>query len=70
MRGAGHTHYSLATTAISMLLVRIPLAYVLARNTDLEELGIWLGILLSAFSAVILNYIYYRSRLWAKRPIP
>jgi len=64
IRGAGHTHYLLAFTAISMLLVRIPLAYAFAQHTRLQELGIWLGILLSAFVAVVLNYLYYRSRRW------
>jgi putative MATE family efflux protein len=64
IRGAGHTHYLLVFTVISMLLVRVPLAYVLAQYTRLQELGIWLGILLSAFTAVMFNYLYYRSQRW------
>lgn len=68
IRGAGDTNYLLAFTVVSMLLVRIPLVYLFAQHTSLNEIGIWLGIISSAFIGVILNFIYYGLGKWRKSP--
>jgi len=67
IRGAGHTGYLMFFSVISMLMVRIPAAYFLAEHTTLERFGIWTAILLSAFVAMMLNFLYYRSGLWHKK---
>ncbi len=65
--GVGDTHYLMGVTVISMLLVRIPLAYFLGGHTQFKEIGIWIAIVCSVAVALILNLAYYLSGLWKRR---
>ncbi len=65
--GVGDTHYLMGFTVISMLVVRIPLAYFLGGHTQLKENGIWIAILFSVLVALILNFGYYLSGRWKRR---
>ncbi len=67
--GAGDTGYQLIFTVISIILVRLPLAYVLAERTTLKETGIWLALVISAMVAMLLNYAYYLSGKWQTKKI-
>jgi putative MATE family efflux protein len=67
IRGAGQTMYILIFTVISIIFIRLPLAYVLSQFTPLQESGIWLAIVVSAFTAAVLNSLYYLSRRWKVR---
>lgn len=66
LRGAGDTFGSFIMIACSMIFLRVPLCYVLSHYTSLREVGLWLGILASAFSGAIAFYIYYASGRWKK----
>jgi putative MATE family efflux protein len=69
LRGAGDTMYQLLFTVISILVFRIPLAYMLVEYTKLKEVGIWFAITISAFVAVILNALYYFSGRWRRKAV-
>jgi Na+-driven multidrug efflux pump len=66
VRGAGDTMTMLLFSLISLILFRYPTAYILSKYTLLQECGIWVGILLSSFVGVTLNYLYYISGKWQK----
>jgi len=63
IRGIGHTGILLFLTVISMLGVRIPLAFFLSSADSLQERGIWVAILVSALVSLILHGLYYRYSL-------
>ena len=69
IRACGDTLFLALFTLISMFLIRLPLAYFLAEHTTLKELGIWIGIVSSAFIGISLNFGYYLSGRWRNRAI-
>lgn len=68
VRGAGDTMYMSLFTFISVVLIRYPLALILAK-TSLKEKGIWVGILVSAILGLLMNYLYYESGRWKNKII-
>jgi len=69
IRGAGDTMVQLLITVISLIVLRIPLAYFLANHTLLKEIGIWIALPAGVFVATILNISYYLSGRWKKKII-
>ncbi len=69
LRGAGDTVYQLIFSIVSIIAVRIPLAFFLSRNSVLQETGIWAAILISAAVVLFLNYGYYLSGRWKQAGI-
>ena len=67
VRGAGDTVASLLITALSMVVFRAPLCYVLSQWTPLRETGLWLGITFSSFAGAAAFYLYYLSGRWKKK---
>lgn len=51
---------------ISFILVRIPLAHVLARPTGLGENGTWAAILISTAITIMISGGYYKSGRWER----
>jgi putative MATE family efflux protein len=68
VRGAGDTMYMSLITFISVVLIRYPLALILAKSS-LKEKGIWVGILVSAILGLLMNYLYYASGRWKNRVV-
>jgi putative MATE family efflux protein len=66
VRGSGDTMPLMVLAVISFILVRIPLAHVLARRTGLGESGIWAAILISTAIAIMISYGYYKSGRWER----
>jgi len=66
VRGAGDTMYMSLFTFISVVLIRYPLALILAKSS-LKEKGIWVGILVSAILGLLMNYLYYQSGRWKNK---
>lgn len=66
VRGAGDTMYMSLFTFISVVLIRYPLALILAQSS-LKEKGIWVGILVSAILGLLMNYLYYESGRWKNK---
>lgn len=69
VRGAGDTMYMLVFSLIGFVVIRYPLAYVLATFTRMGAQGIWTAILISTFAGLLLNYWYYRSNKWKEKVI-
>ncbi len=63
-RGAGRTATSMAFSMISMLLLRVPLAYGLSHHTALGPAGIWWGVALSNVTGFLLAGLWFRRGLW------
>jgi putative MATE family efflux protein len=66
VRGAGDTMYMSLFTFISVVLIRYPLALILAKSS-LKEKGIWVGILVSTILGLLMNYLYYESGRWKNK---
>ncbi len=68
INGSGHTMVTLAISAITLCFVRIPVSGLLSR-TALGTDGIWLGIVFSSLTAMIISLLYYFSGRWKKEVI-
>ena len=66
VRGAGDTMYMSLFTFISVVLIRYPLALILAKSS-LKEKGIWVAILVSTILGLLMNYLYYESGRWKNK---
>lgn len=69
LRSAGDTMALLILSFISLMVVRIPLAYLLAGPCGFKQNGIWMAMLISSVLAVILNWLYFKGGRWKKRRI-
>jgi putative MATE family efflux protein len=69
VRGAGDTIALLALSFIALIVIRVPLAYLLAGPCGFRQEGIWMAMLLSSALAVILNWLYYRGGRWKKKKL-
>ncbi|MEQ8212820.1 MAG: MATE family efflux transporter, partial [Smithellaceae bacterium] len=59
----------LALSFISLIVIRIPLAYLLAGPAGFQQDGIWMAMLISTVLAVVLNWLYFKGGGWKKRRI-
>ncbi len=64
MQGAGDTRYAMWASVVTNLLLRSPLAYVLALMTSLGPLGIWLIMTASIGVNCLLIIARYQSKRW------
>ena len=69
LRSAGDTMALLALSFLSMFVIRIPLAYLLAGPLGFRQDGIWMAIFFSGVMAVGLNWLYYARGPWKKKRI-
>lgn len=67
LRSAGDTVALMTLSFIAMIIIRIPLAYLLAGPGGFQQNGIWMAMLLSSALAVILNWLYYRAGYWKNK---
>jgi len=68
MRGAGDTVPAMVVTLLSLWGFRVPLAAYLSRSFG--STGIWLGIAISAFIGMLLQWGYYMTGRWQRRRLP
>ncbi|MGC8871111.1 MAG: MATE family efflux transporter [Brevinematia bacterium] len=64
IRGAGDTIAIMILKLISMTLLRIPIAYLLAFVILKSPNGIWASFPILVFFELIVSYTYYKSELW------
>lgn len=68
-RGGGSTALAMILAVLSLWLFRLPLAYVLSKNTSLSELGLWWAIAISNTLAGIVAIYLMKYRPWIKNLI-
>jgi putative MATE family efflux protein len=67
-QGSGHTTYSLVITFCRVFIFRVPVIYFFNKFTNLNEYGIWYGMLLAnVLTAVVAIVLYYVVK-WEKSP--
>jgi Na+-driven multidrug efflux pump len=54
---------------IALIVIRIPLAHLLAGPLGFKQDGIWMAMLFSSALAVGLNWLYYKGGRWKKKRI-
>lgn len=69
LRGAGATLVPMFITLMSLWLVRLPIAYVLSKYTDLGAAGIWWAIPIGWSLGFIGSLIYYLSGKWKGKSV-
>ena len=69
LRGAGDTLVPMFISLFSLWIIRIPVAWLLAKNPAIGVHGIWWSIPVGWFSGVILYYAYYRMGYWKKKAV-
>ena len=67
LRSAGDTMALLVLSFIALIIIRVPLAYVLAGPLEYKQDGIWMAMLFSSALAVGLNWLYYKGGRWKKK---
>jgi len=66
LRSAGDTIALLALSFIALIVIRIPLAHLLAGPLGYGASGIWMAMVGSSAIAVGFNWLYYRGGRWQK----
>jgi Na+-driven multidrug efflux pump len=66
LRGAGDTRFPLVATIVNWLVVRLPLAYVLAFPLGLGLTGVWVGIAADYFVRAGLLAWRFNSGAWQR----
>ncbi len=69
LRGAGDTLVPMFISLFSLWIIRIPVAWFLAKNPAIGVHGIWWSIPVGWLSGVILYYVYYRMGYWKKKAV-
>jgi multidrug resistance protein, MATE family len=69
LNGAGDTRSVMLNTAISVWLVRIPLAYLLGIKAGLGPVAVWWAMALSLVVQAVLMTARFRSRKWARQVV-
>jgi putative MATE family efflux protein len=69
LRGAGDTLIPMFISLFSLWVIRIPVAWMLAKNPAIGVFGIWWSIPIGWLSGVILFYAYYRMGYWKKKAV-
>lgn len=64
--GSGHTRFALINSALSGLIIRVPLAYLLIKMLGMGMLGAGITASLSPIVSLIVGALYYRSNRWQK----
>lgn len=66
-RGAGKTITAMTFSAISLLVLRVPLAYALSHHTTLGSAGLWWGVLLSNVIGASVVAFWFTRGTWKQR---
>lgn len=61
LQGAGQTFLTMLVSIVSLWIIRLPLAYLLAVPLGLGEEGIWISIPISYLAGFIISYTFYRT---------
>lgn len=69
IRGAGDTLAIMILKSVSMILVRVPVAYLLAFVVLKSPNGIWASFPIVMIFELIVSYIYYKSSIWKNKVI-
>lgn len=69
LRGAGDTIPPLIFSIAALWVLRVPLAYILSKHTNLGTDGIWIAIAISYIATLIINQIYYLTGRWKRKQI-
>jgi putative MATE family efflux protein len=64
LNGAGDTKKPMYATLVSMILIQIPLAYVLAHYSGLGITGIWIAVIVGIIVQAVLLTLMYRRGTW------
>jgi len=67
IQGAGDTAAPAVILGFALLVLRIPIAYILAFVLDIGINGIWIGICTSDIFNAVAMVLYFKSGLWKKR---
>lgn len=65
MRGAGDTMGTMILTLLALWVIRVPLAYVMARS--MGPTGIWIAILVSMVAGALMHWAYYLTGRWKRK---
>lgn len=69
LRGAGDTRWPMVSTAVSMWIFRLPLAYFFAITLDLGLAGVFLAMAFDNLILSAMNYWRYRKGEWVNRKL-
>lgn len=69
LRGAGDTLVPMFISLFSLWIIRIPVAWFLAKNPAFGLHGVWWSIPIGWMAGVILSYAYYRMGYWKKKAV-
>lgn len=64
MRGGGSPLIPMLIAMITLWVVRFPIAYILSHHTDLNEVGVYWGFVISNILAAVLSLIFIRKGSW------
>lgn len=68
-QGAGDTFPPMIASIVANVLLKLPLAYILAKVFSFGTIGVWISISLSVLMESLIIFIYYRRDKWKEKKI-
>ncbi|RMF98481.1 MAG: MATE family efflux transporter [Candidatus Schekmanbacteria bacterium] len=69
LRGAGDTYSTMVASFISMVLMQIPLAYLLAKYTSLDVYGVFISVAAVNFFETLMLYYWFKKGKWKYKKV-
>jgi Na+-driven multidrug efflux pump len=69
LNGVGDTLVTMMVTVLSWLLVQLPLAYYLSKNTGLGANGAYWAVAIGTIAMAAVYALYFRAGIWKRRRI-
>ncbi|MEZ4724206.1 MAG: MATE family efflux transporter [Candidatus Kapaibacterium sp.] len=67
--GSGNTIISMTLAIVSLWVLRFPLGYVLAKHTEMAEIGIWIAFPVSNIAAALATWVWFKSGTWKQKKL-
>lgn len=68
-QGAGDTFPPMIASMVANVVLKLPLAYLLAKVFNLGTIGVWISISLSVVIEALILFIYFRMNKWKEKNI-
>jgi len=65
---SGYTQYPIIISFLRLFIIRIPILWIFLRFTDLNEMSIWLGMMIANYAAAIISLVFLFTVKWENTP--
>ena len=68
-QGAGDTFPPMISSIVANVVLKLPIAYILAKTFNMGTNGVWIAIALSVLIEAVIIIIYFKTNRWKEKII-